>query len=100
MRLAVETGSSIRSTANKSLINRLKLNRYITKKNNPSTSTEYANCNTSNMIFTCRYSCTHPRFSKLLSGLSKDKCRKLAYELAAKNDEQVFQNWFNEQKAG
>ena len=80
------------------------LKRFITKKqNNPSDNIGYANCKTSNMIFSPSMEADLADHIKNLGrryhGLSKDKCRKLAYEFAVKNGIKISQKWSDEEKA-
>ena len=99
-----QRGASIRSAAKKFRVDRMTLKRFITKKqNNPSDNIGYANCKTSNMIFSPSMEADFADHIKNLGrryhGLSKDKCRKLAYEFAVKNDIKISQKWLDEEKA-
>lgn len=103
---AVESGKSIRTAAKDFGVDRMTLTRYIAKKKQSVNAVVgYLNCKLMNQVFkNDQMELDLAEHIKGLAaryhGLSKEKCKKLAYEFAVHNDVKVPQNWVNDGKAG
>ncbi|XP_077971387.1 uncharacterized protein LOC144425721 [Styela clava] len=102
---AVKEGCSIRSAARTFDVDRMTLKRHMVKqKHDPFGTSGYKNCKLKNMIFSSEMEAELASHIKTLAanyhGLSKDKCRCLGYEFAARNDVDVPKNLKINKKSG